>query len=142
MMVPDPGNSAVAVKVIDPPAMANCVVSGLRVTVAAITFTVVGDEVALTPPPPSCTRQEMVYVPMVENVATVLELLPPLPGLLVKLTAAGPVELQVYVKLPFPPGQLGLLLFLLAVKFKVPPTTTVWVVDGLSVTVGCAKAGK
>lgn len=32
---------------------------------------------------------------MVENVATVLELVPPLPGLLVKLTLAGPVELQV-----------------------------------------------
>ena len=140
-MVPDPGSTAVAVKVMDPPAIANCVVSGLRVTVAATTFTVVEAEVALTPPPPSCTKQEMVYVPMAENEATVLELLPPLPGLLVKLTPAGPVELQVNVKLLFPPGQLPLL-FLLAVKLNVLPRTTVWVVDGLSVTVGCANEGK
>ena len=52
-MVPDPGRVAVAVKLIEPPAIAYCGVAGLRVTDGATTFTVVGAEVAFTPPPPS-----------------------------------------------------------------------------------------
>ena len=80
---------------------------------------------------------------MIEKVATVEPLLQlQLLEAGLKFTAAGPVAFQVYVKLPLPPGQLALLPFLVAVRLKVPPVTTVvlFAAGGSIVTCGvCAE---